>query len=118
MDREFALVCGGRKYKDKSSLFEVLDALYEEKRFNAIVQGGARGADAIAKNWAEVRGVHCKTVEAEWNRFGRSAGRIRNVQMLHEFDPVIVVAAPGGAGTAHMCREARKAHKQIVEVKL
>lgn len=117
MERRFALVCGGRDYNDQRSMFEVLDALYEEGRFNAIVQGGARGADALAKSWAEMNEVHCETVDAEWERFGRSAGPIRNVRMLHEFDPVIIVASPGGAGTAHMCREARKAGKLVIEVK-
>jgi hypothetical protein len=45
------LVCGGRDYDDAAFLFRTLDDLHREHRFTDMMQGGARGADALAKDW-------------------------------------------------------------------
>jgi hypothetical protein len=46
---------------------------------------------------------------ADWNTHGRAAGPIRNQRMLDEVKPELVVAFPGGRGTADMVRRAREA---------
>lgn len=53
---------------------------------------------------------------AKWKMYGRSAGAIRNAVMLSEFQPDIVVAFPGGRGTAHMVRIARAAGIDVIEI--
>lgn len=53
---------------------------------------------------------------ADWNAHGRSAGPIRNAKMLAEGKPDLVVAFPGGKGTAHMVGIARKAGVPVVEM--
>lgn len=99
-----ALVCGGRGYADRAFVFATLDVL----KPSAVLNGGAEGADRWAREWASERYVTCTTVEADWKTHGRAAGPIRNRAMLG-FRPDLVLAFPGGRGTANMVDEARKA---------
>ena len=103
------LVCGGRDYVDKSRVFAVLDATHDLLGVTLIIQGGARGADRLARAWAEWRGVPCDEYEADWDRHGKRAGFLRNRDMLVEGQPDFVIAFPGGRGTADMVRQSRAA---------
>ena len=106
------LVCGGRNYSDEGRLTEVLDDLKPTE----IIHGGARGADSLAEKWAATRQVPCHVYPADWRRHGRAAGPIRNREMLEQSKPDLVVAFPGGRGTAHMVRIARAAGHRVIEV--
>lgn len=98
------IVCGGRNYADRSRLFRVLDRVHHERGISRIVNGGASGADALARQWAKSRGVECVTFPADWS-LGRRAGPERNQRML-DAGADGVVAFPGGRGTADMVRRA------------
>lgn len=93
-------------------LDETLDAL----DMLCMAQGGATGADALARRWARWRGVWCVPYEADWNRYGKAAGPIRNERMLADFRPDLVVAFPGGRGTAHMVDIASRAGVRVMVV--
>jgi hypothetical protein len=94
------IVCGGREYKDRARLFQVLDLLAPSE----IAQGEGLGADRLAKEWAEERGIPCARFRALWEVEGRPAGSLRNRRMFQSFEPDGVVAFPGGEGTADMER--------------
>lgn len=110
------LVCGGRDYTDRVNVFRTLDTMDEEDKIGIIVNGGARGADTLSSMWAESRNVHCHRHHANWKRDGRGAGPIRNQKMLDAESPDIVVAFPGGSGTADMVRRARAAGVPVLEM--
>lgn len=99
------IVCGGRDYGDEAAVFAALDRVHAKRRISRVIQGGAPGADALAKRWAAERGVECIEVQADWAAHGRAAGPIRNGQML-DLRPDGAVAFPGGRGTEDMCRQA------------
>ena len=61
-------------------------------------------------------GLPCTVFQADWAGLGRKAGPIRNKLMLDEGKPDLVVAFPGGRGTAHMTRIARGAGIEVIEV--
>lgn len=103
------LVCGGRDYADRERVFDALDRVRMKHATMRIAQGGADGADALARAWAEERRVPCGTWAASWDEYGRAAGPLRNQQLLNEFKPEGVIAFPGGAGTEDMVRRARAA---------
>lgn len=103
------LVCGGRDYADHARVHEVLDKLHREAGIDVIIEGGARGADRWAYQWADSSGVDTATFEADWENQGSFAGPMRNKRMLEEGRPDLVIAFPGGRGTADMVRKARKA---------
>ena len=86
-----------------------------------LLHGGARGADAAIARAAHQLGWSALVMPAEWRRHGRAAGPIRNRELLElavaraeaHTSPgvstsVLVVAFPGGSGTASLVREARR----------
>lgn len=100
------LVCGGRDYADRNAVFEALDEVAERHNGVRIIQGGATGADALAREWCVTRHESYMNFPADWKKHGRAAGPIRNRQMLDEGRPDVVFAFPGGRGTADMIRQA------------
>lgn len=96
------LVCGGRDYADHDRVNEVLDKIHQTTPIVMLCQGGASGADLLGKLWAISRKVSHIEFRANWREHGRGAGPIRNRKMLTEFKPDLVVAFPGGRGTADM----------------
>jgi hypothetical protein len=102
------LVCGGRSFERYKLLNDTLQAIHAERPITSIIQGGARGADTLAREWAEGRGIPHKTYMANWALYGPKAGLIRNVEMLAHSDPDLVVAFPGGDGTSHMVKIATR----------
>lgn len=110
------IVCGGRDYKDKAKVYNTLEAIHAVTPIRKLVQGGATGADTFAEQWAAQKGINRKTYKAEWKLWGKGAGPIRNKRMLYEEKPDLVVAFPGGAGTAHMMKIARVAGVPIHQI--
>lgn len=107
------LVCGGRKYWEWAKIANALDRF---ERPGVVITGGATGADAVADQWAERRGIQRVICPAPWNgSAGRGAGHIRNSFML-ALQPDIVVAFPGGAGTRNMVNQAREAGIPVIEL--
>lgn len=96
------LVCGGRDYRSRRTVYRVLDDLAP----SIVINGGATGADQLSAEWAIERGVKLVQFFAEWKRYGSSAGPRRNALMLSSSQPDLVVAFHGGRGTADMVRRA------------
>lgn len=110
------LVCGGRDYRCRATVFAVLDRLASDSPWPlVIIHGAARGADTLAAQWAKARGCEAVAFPADWERHGKAAGYLRNQQMLEEGKPDMVVAFAGGRGTAHMVRMARAASVIVQE---
>jgi hypothetical protein len=109
------LVCGGRTFIDKHLVWDTLNEWNVENQFTHIIHGGARGADALAGCWAREYGIQEVRCEANWNRYGARAGFLRNAAML-ALKPDLVVAFPGGVGTAMMTRIAREAGVRVEEI--
>lgn len=107
------LVTGGRDYADQANVFKVLDRIHPD----LVIEGGARGADEQARHWCAARGVPNATFHAPWAYHGKSAGALRNRWMIKFIVPELVVAFPGGAGTAHMvaCAEREGLHVMRIE---
>ena len=101
-----ALVCGGRDYH--SPWFpQYMDEFHRRFGITLVVHGGATGADSLAESWAKSREINQHIYPAKWKMHGRSAGPIRNTEMLGS-EPTIdlVIAFPGGRGTDNMCQQA------------
>lgn len=103
------LVCGGRDFTDAALVDKVLSRAHARRPIAAIIQGGARGADQLAAEWARNHQVPVETFNADWKTYGKGAGMIRNQRMLDDAAPDYVVALPGGRGTADMVARARNA---------
>ena len=53
------LFCGGRHFEDRDMLSAALDRLSKDRSFSLVISGGARGADALAEEWAKAVGLLC-----------------------------------------------------------
>jgi hypothetical protein len=109
------LVCGGRDFNDALTLGSWLGGIHKNNGpITLLIEGGARGADFMARKFAEWQGIPTKTFEADWTKHGKAAGPIRNQQMLDEGKPDLVVAFEGGAGTRDMVTKAKAAGVKIL----
>ena len=86
MDEMFyLLIAGTRTYTDYQEFSVMTDWILRDVKMPiAIVSGGAAGADAMAERYAKERGYGLYVFPAYWDKFGKSAGAIRN-QAMHDF---------------------------------
>ena len=100
------LVCGGREYKDWEKIYSILD----KEKPTEIIEGGARGADTIAREWAKSRKVPYKTYPANWDKYKKAAGPIRNQEMIDKEHPdkVLAFPDPNSRGTYDMIDKSNK----------
>lgn len=110
------LVCGGREFTDWHRLCRELDAMHTQQPFTCLIHGAAKGADEMAGAWAASRNIQVAEFPADWETHRRAAGPIRNKQMLDEGKPQLVVAFPGGRGTANMVKQAVAAGLEVRKV--
>lgn len=108
------LICGGRDFADKELLHKALRSLILHPTDAVIIHGAARGADQMAADWGYLRGAHVEPFPADWQRYGGAAGPLRNQAMLDVGKPDVVIAFPGGKGTADMVRRAR--NRKVVTI--
>lgn len=116
------LVCGGRNFSDKALLVATLDdVLIWLGGIDVLIEGEARGADRMARNWAVQLDIPVLKFPANWDKFGKAAGPIRNQLMLDEGKPTHAVAfydrpRDESRGTADMVRRLKKAGVPVGEV--
>ncbi len=115
------LVCGGRDFGnvlgDLELLYDFLDQFTREHEVEVIIHGAAPGADYLAGKYAELCCIPVAVYPADWDRYGKAAGMIRNRRMLLEGKPTDGAATPGGRGTAGMVGLLRGAHVPTIELK-
>jgi hypothetical protein len=110
------LVCGGRDYTDRLRVWAVLHGIQSDTPITHVIHGGAQGADHMAGDWAQTtNGVQDIIVPANWRRDGKAAGPIRNRAMI-ALKPDLVIAFPGGRGTANMIATAVAAGVKVTTV--
>jgi len=98
------VVTGGRDFDDRELAISALSSLPKD---TVVINGGAKGADTLCAEIAEELGMHVRTFPANWKRYGKKAGPIRNLQMLSSGPVDMVLAFPGGKGTANCIAQAR-----------
>lgn len=103
------LVCGSRYYTDYRKVLEQLRKL----NVKLVISGACRGADSLAVKAARTCGIPYVEFPAEWERFGKSAGPVRNVQMMKEGKPDFVLVfhpnIDSSKGSKHMLSLVKKA---------
>lgn len=112
------LVTGSREWTDRLILRMVLSNLHAGSQFDVLIHGDARGADTLAKEWALDSGLIAQAYPAEWRKYGRIAGRVRNVEMLkgHPDATVVAFPLPQSRGTLHCIGEAVKLGRKVLMV--
>lgn len=119
------IVAGSRGYSDYEEICTILDYVLQRKVSEGntieIVSGGAKGADMMAHNYAISRGFASKIIEANWDRYGKSAGYKRN-ESMHTYTSLTSNEQRGcicfwdreSRGTKHNFKLARENGTQLV----
>ena len=106
------LVCGDREWKNKVAIWREL-ARFPHPQSIVLIHGDCRGADRLGRDVARELGMGAIAFPAEWPRYGKGAGPIRNQQMLDEGEPNLVLAFHSdiarSKGPADMIARAKKA---------
>lgn len=111
------LVCGSREFKDQDLLDRTLDEINAKRGITEIIHGAARGADTLSGVYARSHGIPVHEQPALWDTYGRSAGAIRNREML-KLRPDLVVGflSADSRGTRDMLEISRQAGIETVVV--
>jgi len=99
------IIAGSRDITNATLIQEAVD----ESGFEVteVLCGMARGVDLLGKEWAESKGIPVLKFPADWTRYGKEAGKRRNLEMAMEAEAVIVVWDGSSPGSAHMAKAAR-----------
>lgn len=107
------VVTGGRSYSNDTLLFKILSSFNIE----CLYVGDATGADELAIKYANSCNIPTRVFKADWVKYGKAAGPIRNYEMLDAAgEMAIVVAFLGGLGTKNCCSQAHNRRMIVLRV--
>lgn len=96
------IIAGGRDFNDYEQLCDICNDILPEFEDVSIVSGTARGADRLGERYAREHGYKVKCFPADWNRHGKQAGYMRNLEMAKYADGLIAFHDHYSRGTANM----------------
>ena len=102
------IIAGSRDFNDINLLTAKADFYLSNKSDIEIVSGTARGADTLGVQYAIEHNYHIKEFPANWNKYGKKAGYLRNLEMAKYADACIVFWNGTSRGTKHMIDIANK----------
>ena len=102
MEKIRLIVAGSRCFDDYDLLKSQINEIKVKYEIVEIVSGTARGADRLGELYAKEHNIPVKRFPADWDRYGKAAGYIRNVQMAEYADACICFSINYSRGTEHM----------------
>lgn len=78
-----------------------------------VVSGGAKGCDTYGEAWAKVNNIEIRRFPADWDRYGKGAGPIRNEEMAQYAEALIAVWDGRSSGTKDMIKRAETRQLKI-----
>lgn len=118
MTKHKIAVVGSRSFVD----YELLESIlcdYIINRYGTmpgdclIVSGGARGADGLSERFALDHGIETLIFEADWSKYGRAAGMVRNKNIVNNADVVFAFWDEKSKGTKNSIDLARNTNKEL-----
>ena len=114
------IVAGSRTFNNYDMMKSVLKKFEQEvSPITEIVSGGAKGADGYGKVYALENQIKLTVMKADWDRYGKPAGMIRNAEMADYGDCLLAFWDGESSGTKNMIEQMRKRRKplQIIDYK-
>jgi hypothetical protein len=112
------IICGDRNW---TNIKVIEDFILTLPKDTVVIEGECRGADQLSGYVAKRHGLEVIPVPAEWKKYGKAAGPIRNKRMLDEYKPDLVVAfhnhIEDSKGTADMISQAKIAGVEFKVIK-
>ena len=112
------VIAGSRTITDINILLKAIKlSEYKITDDDEIVSGGARGVDSLGEKYAKNKGIAVKVFKPDWDKYGKSAGIIRNYEMAKYCDRAIVIHN-GSNGSLNMIKNLIKFNKDFFEYKI
>lgn len=108
------IIAGSRHFTDYELMCKVMANL--RWTVTEVVSGKAPGADTLGERWASENNIPVKEFPADWSKFHRAAGPIRNKQMADYAEACVVFLYPNSRGSINMYEQARKKEMPLVVV--
>jgi predicted Rossmann fold nucleotide-binding protein DprA/Smf involved in DNA uptake len=106
-------IVGSRNFSDYKVLSDFILSKFNLSEVDAIVSGGAKGADSLAEKFAHEHNLLLIVKEADWAKYGRAAGPIRNQLIVDEAAAVVAFPTPSSKGTLSTMNLATKKGKRL-----
>ncbi len=110
------LVAGCRDYNNYQEAKEYIDfciSRIKEKHELVFLSGACRGADMLGERYADEHGYEVERYPANWDKYGKSAGPIRNKKMAENADYIICFWDGKSKGTKTMINFAHDLSKPL-----
>lgn len=105
-------IVGSRTFNDYEFLKQTVNSLSNIKSITHIVSGGANGADTLAEKYCLENELELIIFLPDWKKYGRSAGMIRNKDIINTCDIVIAFWDGKSRGTENSIKLARTKHNK------
>jgi hypothetical protein len=107
------IIAGSRYFNDYEILCRYCDHVLQDQTNIEVVSGTARGADQLGEKYATERGYNITKFPADWDKYKKAAGYIRNEEMAKYADALIAFWDGNSKGTEHMINLAKKYNLKI-----
>ena len=114
------MVCGSRSILDTAFIYNQIESLLTEKNIKkedlVLINGGAKGVDAIAAQWAQSNNVSIELYKPDWAHYGRGAGIVRNKLMVEACDFCLIIwdgVSKGTKNDIELCNKTFKRYKVV-----
>ena len=110
------IIAGSRNFEDYSVAREFIQSTIDsvtESKSVIIISGGCRGADKLGERYAIENGLDLEVFKADWARYKKAAGPIRNREMVLASDVVICFWDNKSKGTRSLIELANKNAKPV-----
>lgn len=102
------IIAGSRTATDYELVLTALAISGFMKKVQEVVSGGAKGADKNGEKWAKRCGIPCKVFPADWEKYGKKAGYLRNYHMAQYANALLAIWDGQSKGTKNMIDEAKR----------
>jgi hypothetical protein len=103
------IIAGSRSIVDYDQVLVAVDN--SDFYIKEVVSGAARGVDALGERYALENSLPCMQFHADWDKYGRRAGPIRNSEMAKYADAAIVVWDASSTGSRNMIEQMKRLNK-------
>ena len=100
------IIAGSRTIDDYDAICQIIiDSCFV---ITEVVSGTARGVDRLGEQWARENNILIKRFPANWSKYGKAAGPIRNEEMVKYAEAAIIVRSDHSKGATSMANLAKQ----------
>jgi hypothetical protein len=108
-------VVGSRQFEEQyyDDVRDLLESIVNNYDVKLIISGGARGIDSLAERFADEQNISKSIFPAQWDKYGKSAGYIRNQLIVDNCDKLVAFWDGKSKGTEHSINLAKEQSKLL-----